>query len=78
MDYQQYLKNRRNFPLDELARYAGSYVAWSPEGDRIIANDEDPLRLEELIKALGYDPAEIVVSSVPYPDEVILGGGGFD
>ncbi len=40
--------------------------------DRIVASDEDLLRLESSLRKLGY----IVVSSVPYPDEVILGGGG--
>ena len=75
MSLQRYLKNRQQFPVEELEKYAGKYVAWSPEGDRIIASDGDPLSLEKSLRELGFDPAEINVSSVPYPDEVILGGG---
>jgi hypothetical protein len=41
----------------------------------IIASDEDLLRLDGKLKEAGYNPAEILVSTVP-ADEVILGGGG--
>jgi hypothetical protein len=76
VDMQQFLRNRQHFPADELARYAGKYVAWSPDGASILASDEDELRLDQIIKAAGHDPADILVSFVPFPDEVILGGGG--
>jgi hypothetical protein len=75
MDMQEFLRNREQFPLEELARYGGKYVAWSPDGTKIIASDDDQIRLDGTIRELGYDPAEILVSSVPYPDEIILGGG---
>jgi hypothetical protein len=76
MDMQQFLKNRCAFPPEELTKYAGQYVAWSPDGTRILASDDDLQRLDGAVKASGYDPAEVVVSSVPFPDEVIFGGGG--
>ena len=57
-------------------RYAGKYVAWNPDGPGILASDKDEVRLDETVKAAGYDPAEVLVSFVPLPDEVILGGGG--
>src|SRR4051794_10408609 len=44
MDMQQFLTNRAQFPPEELAKYAGKYVAWSPDGTQIVASDEDPLR----------------------------------
>ena len=75
MDMQEYLRNRRQFPHDELARYAGKYVAWSPDGTRIIASDEDPLKVVAAVDGSGYDPAEVVMEPIPYPNEVILGGG---
>lgn len=77
MDMQEFLKNRRQFPPDELQKYAGKHVAWSPDGTAIIASDDDELRLDATIRAAGYDPADVLVSFVPFPDEVILGGGGF-
>jgi hypothetical protein len=76
MEMQTWLKNRQKFPPQELMKYAGRYVAWSPDGTRIIASDEDEERLDELMKAGGHDPAQVVVSFVPFPDEVVLGGGG--
>lgn len=30
MDMQQFLKNRSQFPPEDLARYAGQYVAGAP------------------------------------------------
>jgi hypothetical protein len=76
VDMNEFWKNRSQVPPEELEQYAGQYVAWSPDGTRVIAGDTDERRLEAAIKAAGYDPAEVVVSSVPPPDEVILGGGG--
>ena len=29
---REYLANRTAFPLDELANYAGQWIAWSPTG----------------------------------------------
>jgi len=77
MDMQEFLKNRRRFPAEELEKYAGKYVAWSPDGTTILASDDDPICLNATIKQLGHDPAEVLVSSVPPPDLILLGGGGF-
>ena len=75
MDMQQLIRNRNEFPHDELDQYAGRYVAWSPDGTRILASDDDPLRLIATVKAAGHDIEETLIESVPFPDEVILGGG---
>lgn len=75
MDMQEYLKNRHQFPHDELDKYAGKYVAWSPDGTRIIASDEDPLKLVDAINELGFESSEVVIEPVPFPDEIVLGGG---
>ena len=56
-------------------RYAGKYVAWSPDGTRIIASDEEYSKVAETVDASGYDPADIVLEPIPFPDEVVLGGG---
>ncbi len=77
MDTHKFITNRTQMPPEELQRYSGQYVAWSPDGTRIIAADPDELRLEAAIQAAGYDPADLVVSFVPPVDEVISGGGGY-
>ena len=72
---RQFLKNRQQFPPQELAKHAGQYVAWSTDGCAIVASDVDLLRLDAKLRDAGYDPAQTLVSSVPL-EEVILGGGG--
>jgi hypothetical protein len=74
MDVQEYLKNRHEFPHDELSRHTGHYVAWSPDGTRILASDADPARVIEAVKAQGFDPGETVISYVPTDDETLLAG----
>jgi len=72
MDVQQFLTNRSRFPFEELAKYAGQYVAWSPDGTQILTSDNDPARVIDAVKALGYDPGETVISFYPPDDETLL------
>jgi hypothetical protein len=74
MSLEQFIKNCNAFPADELERYAGQHIAWSPDGTRILAHDHDPLKVLAAVKALGYDPAETPIEDVPTED-VFLGGG---
>ena len=75
MDLEQFVRNRNAFPADQLSRYAGRHVAWSPDGARILASDPDPLKVLAAVRALGYDPAETPIEDVPAAEEVVLGGG---
>jgi hypothetical protein len=71
MDMQEFLNNRQQFPPDELAKYAGKHVAWSPDGTSIVASADDLPNLIAALKASGGDPAECVLSSVPESDSLI-------
>jgi hypothetical protein len=73
VDMQQFLENRGHFPPNELAKYAGRYVAWSADGTRIVGSDEDELRLDATVRAAGYDPSDLLVSFVAPGDDVLLG-----
>jgi hypothetical protein len=75
MDMREFLTNRTQVSPAEIEKYAGKYVAWSPDGKQIIAANEDPLQVVAAVKSAGYDPAECVLSSVPAIEEVVLGGG---
>ena len=75
MNMREFLKNRSQFSSAGLDLYAGKYVAWSPDGKQILAADDDPMKVVAAVKSAGYDPAECVLSSVPAPEEVVLGGG---
>jgi hypothetical protein len=72
---QEYLKNRLQFPLDDLAKHAGEWVAWSPDGTRIVASSRDPAALDRLIRAAGENPEQCIVEGIPDSDSVI---GGLD
>ncbi len=74
MDMHEFTRNRLAFPPEELLQYRGKYIAWSPDGRSIVASDEDPERLDDLVRKHGFDPSEVVFSSVPDID-IILGGG---
>lgn len=75
MDMQRFQKNRQQFPPEELARYAGKYVAWDPDGKHILASNEDELQLANAVLAAGHNSAEVLIAFVPAEDEVLLGGG---
>ena len=68
---REYLANRTIFPVDELARYAGQWIAWSPDGARIVAHAADPQALDDLIRCVGENPDECLVEGIPDEDSVI-------
>jgi len=70
---RQYLANRAFFPADELVNYAGQWIAWSPDGTRIIAHSDDARALDDLIRSVGEDPEECLVEGIPSEDSVIGG-----
>jgi hypothetical protein len=75
MNMQEYLKNRAAFPLAELAKHRGEWVAWSRDGTRLVATSRDPDALDDLIRAAGEDPERCPVTGIPDSDSVL---GGLD
>jgi hypothetical protein len=73
MNMQEYLKNRLAFPLEELAKHRGKWVAWSPDGRWLVATSRDPEALDALILAAGENPEECTVEGIPDAD-CVLGG----
>jgi hypothetical protein len=51
-----WMENRSRYPMDQLDKYLGQYVAWIPDGSGIHDSDRDPVALEERIRASGDDP----------------------
>lgn len=67
-----FLANRAAFPVRELEKYAGQWVAWSPDGTRIAASASSPEFLDGILEANGEDPNRCVVEGIP-DDLALLG-----
>jgi hypothetical protein len=63
-DLRDYHKNRVNFPAEELAKYAGLYVAFSPDGLSILASGQSMEEVEAKLVGAGIDPSQVVGSFV--------------
>jgi len=70
LDGRTHLENRaRAFPPQVLAQYAGQEVAFSADGEHIVAHGDNFLTLWNQLKAQGIDPSSCVWSSIPATDE---------
>ena len=68
---RKFLQNRGAIPVEELARYAGHWVAWSPAGTRVVACASSLELLDSILKANGEDPAKCVAEGLPDDDGLI-------
>jgi hypothetical protein len=68
---RRFLANRAVFPGETLAKYAGQWVAWSPDGTRIAASAPSPELLDGILEANGEDPALCVVEGIPDDDALV-------
>ena len=75
MDRQRYRNSRRAFPLDELAKYRSQWVAFSPDGRRILASGQAIECVETQLSALGEDPQQVVFEYISGPDDDFCVGG---
>ena len=66
-----FLEHRAAFPTAALARFAGRWIAWSPDGALIVADSEVPEDLDERIVAAGEDPERYVIEGIPAIDAII-------
>ena len=73
---QEFRTNRLDFPEEELAKYRGQCVAFSPDGRQIVAHGESIEVLEGQLSQQAYQPAEVVLERVP-EDDLCLGAEGF-
>ena len=60
----EYYENQRNFPLEELAKYRGLYIAFSWDGSRIVASGQSEPEVWDNVVATGLNPHRVVYSYV--------------
>ena len=63
----EYHLNRCRFPLEELARYRGLYVAFSLDGSKILAGGKTMEEVEEKLLASNIHPRDVVGSFIDHP-----------
>jgi hypothetical protein len=71
---REFLERRAALPAEALARHAGRWIAWSPDGARIVAEADAAEDLEDRVRAAGEDPQRCVVEGIPAA--AMLGGEG--
>jgi hypothetical protein len=70
---REYQENRARFPLADLEKYRGQWVAFSLAGDKIIASNEDLAKLDSLVIAAGENPERVALERIEL-DDICLGG----
>ena len=71
----QFRKKRALFPLQELRRYQGQWVAFSEDGLRIVASGQEIEELADRVKAAGEDLQNVFVERIDLDSEEIFIGG---
>lgn len=62
-----------DFPFEELSKYRGSWVAFSPDGRRLIASCTTLAALDAQVRAAGENPEEVLLERVPEGDAIASG-----
>ena len=68
---QEFRQNRSRFPREELAKYRGQWVAFSPDGRRIVASAETLEALHQRLQAAGENAQQLAFEGIPGPDDDI-------
>lgn len=68
-DLRFYAENRRNFPVDQLTAHAGKFVAWNPEGTRILASGHSREEVWRQLETAGIDVSQVVNDYIDPLDE---------
>jgi hypothetical protein len=66
-DVSCFNENFNKFPQEQLEPFYGLYVAWSPDGTRILASGESLEEVDEKLKAAGIHFSQVVHSFIDPP-----------
>jgi len=69
IDMVRYGRNRRQIPYEDLAPYAGQWVAISGDGTHILTSGPDLETAEANLAALGIPGNAVGWERIPGPDE---------
>jgi hypothetical protein len=66
-DLSSFHENWRNFPPEQLLAYSGQYVAWSPDGTRILVSGATREEVAEKLEAAGIHFSQVVHDYIDPP-----------
>ncbi len=70
-----YRKNRDRFPVEELRKFDGKWVAFSPDGQRIVASATSIAELSNQVHAAHENLQDVVLEHIEMDStEINLGG----
>jgi hypothetical protein len=69
-----HLQNRNKVSANELKPFFGKYVAWSLDGKTIRLSAKEEKGLYISLRKNGIPTDQVVISYLPFPNEVMLGG----
>lgn len=59
-DLRSFETNRGKMPPELLLPYAGLFIAWSPDGTRVLASGESRSKVDEKLAAAGIHFSQVV------------------
>jgi hypothetical protein len=62
-------RNRPDFPVDELRKHVGNWLAFSGDGRRILASAKTLTSLEERLAQMQQDPTQVCFEFVHGPED---------
>ena len=62
-----------DFPREELSKHRGRWVAFSPDGRRLIGSSSTLSALDAQVLATGADPEEVLLEWIPNGDFIASG-----
>ena len=68
-----YEDKRADFPIEQLEKYSGRWVAFSRDEARIVDSCESLVELKIRLQNAGHDPHGVVFSRIPAPGEIQSG-----
>ena len=71
-DLSHFEENQSKFPLEELAKYWGKHVAFSPDGTRIVASGDSEEELDAALDAAGIHFSQVVHSYIGPADVSVV------
>ena len=63
----------KDFPVEELLKHRGHWIAFSADGCRIISSDASLMVLDQKVRAAGENQEEVLLEWIPDAEGIMSG-----